>query len=100
MTVTAVGAPWTTAAVTVDVGTSTTQLAGFVHGPASNTSTAAQLGGVIQVVTPIVVSSTTAPTFRAAATLQLTFVPEPGTGALLAGGVALLAAIGRRKRSG
>ncbi len=98
VSVTAVGAPWTTGSVTIDIGTTSAQLAGFVHGPASNTSTAAQVGGVIQVVTPIVVSSTTTPTFRAAAELQLSFVPEPGTAALLAGGVVLLGAIGRRKR--
>jgi hypothetical protein len=93
--VTVVGGPWTTG--TAAVGTITKM--GFAHGPNGFTSSTAQASGVIQLVTPIFVSTNigsfaVAPFF---ATLTLHFVPEPGTFALLAGGLGAIA-LGARQR--
>jgi hypothetical protein len=87
------GAPWTTA--TAAVGTITRM--GGRAGPASGTSTTAQIGGSIQLVTPILIFGgfESTPAF---ATLTLRFVPEPATFALVAGGIAALCAAGARRR--
>jgi hypothetical protein len=94
---TVVGAPWTTG--TAAVGT-VTQM-GLAHGPASLTSSTALPGGVVQLVTPVFVStnigaSAVLPVF-ARATLQ--FIPEPGTLILLGSGIVGLVAFGRTRQS-
>jgi len=92
---TVAGAPWTSG--TASIGASTAH--GFFHGPASQTSSTARRSGVLQLVTPIFISTNlagdlaTVPTFGV---LNLRFVPEPTM--LVLGSVALvvIAAIGRR----
>ncbi len=102
------GAPWTvgvaqatnvrnpppTAALT------TRSITGFVHGPASASSTAAQVGGVIQVVTASAVRTSLNPNsdnifFRGLG--KFVFIPEPGLILLLASGGAGLVLLGRRR---
>ena len=73
---------------------------GFAHGPASLTSSTAQPGGVLQLVTvsKVYTSLTGAfPEMPVTGFLDLYFVPEPGTGLLLGLGVVALAAAGRRR---
>ncbi len=94
--VTVIGAPWTLGQVAIQ----NSQRTGFAHGPGSNTATAATSSGVVSLVTPVVVSTSLAvfplvPTF---ATLDLHFVPEPGTLLLLGTGIAGLGALGRSRR--
>ena len=72
---------------------------GFAHGPASLTSSTAQKSGVVQLVTPIL-ATTTLPgneVVAVFATLTLHFVPEPGTALLLGAGVVALG-VGARRR--
>jgi hypothetical protein len=95
--VTVIGAPWTES--TAAVGTITQM--GFVHGPATGTSTTAGPSGVVRLVTPIFVStnipaSSVVPAFGI---LTLHFVPEPGTLVLLGSGIAGLVMFGRSRRS-
>lgn len=71
---------------------------GIRHGPASGTSSTAAPSGELQLVTPIVIStsigaSSTIPGF---AVMTLHFVPEPGTLILLGAGVVAPGAAGRR----
>jgi hypothetical protein len=73
---------------------------GFAHGPASLTSSTAQLSGVVQLVTvsKVFTSLTSAiPELPLIGVLNLHFVPETGTLVLLGVGVAALAALGSRK---
>jgi hypothetical protein len=55
--------------------------------------------GTLVLVTPTVVNMGVLGTIASISTLTLTYVPEPGTLLLLGGGVAWLAAAGRRRRS-
>jgi len=92
---TVVGAPWT--AGVAAVGTLTQM--GFVHGPASASSSTAQTSGVVQLVSPIFVSTTIgayaiAPSF---AILELRFAPEPSVLLLSAGGIGALVMLGRAR---
>jgi hypothetical protein len=93
--VTVIGAPWTTG--TAVIGTVTRM--GFAHGPGSNASSTAQASGQIQLVTPIFISTNQSPiaVMPAFAFLSLHFVPEPGTIALVGGGIVLLATAGRAR---
>ena len=95
--ITVYGAPWTTGVASV--GTFTSR--GFAHGPASGTSTTAQPGGTVSLVTPIFVSTNigVGVTIPAFARLTIEFVPEPTTLALIGAGIAGLAWRGRRLRS-
>ena len=76
---------------------------GFVHGPASNTSTtAARLGsGVIQLISPMQLVSIGLPgqneKLALFNTLTIHFIPEPGLLLLLGSGVAGLVLIGRSR---
>jgi len=90
------GNPWTVGTAMVAGAT----LMGFVHGPASGgAATAGQASGVVQLVTPTLISSTigavgVAPSFGIL-NIHFTAVPEPGTLLLLTSGFALLL-LGRR----
>jgi hypothetical protein len=95
--VTVIGAPWT-------VGTAyagTLSAMGFAHGPASGTSSTAQISGTVRLVTPIFISTNIAASavIPAFGFLTLHFVPEPGTLLLLSGGIAALVGVGRRRRA-
>ena len=73
---------------------------GFVHGPASGTSSAAAASGAVQLVTPIRLQTHNASPHNlmpAFGVLALRFVPEPSGPLLLGAGIALLA-VGCRKR--
>ena len=89
------GAPWTTA--TASIGTVTVM--GFAHGPASGTSSTAQPGGTLQLVTPISISTNigASAVVTSFAFLTLQFVPEPATALLVGGGIAVLVWGGRRR---
>ncbi|HTY19567.1 MAG TPA: PEP-CTERM sorting domain-containing protein [Myxococcota bacterium] len=94
---TVVGAPWTVG--TALVGTLTAM--GFHHGPASLSSSTAQLSGALRLVTPVFIStsigaSAVVPAFGI---LDLHFVPEPATLLLLGSGVVGLTLLGRSKRA-
>lgn len=93
--VTVIGAPWT-------IGTAyagTLSAMGFAHGPASGTSSTAQVSGTVRLVTPIFISTNIAASsvIPAFGFLTLHFVPEPGTLLLLSGGIAALVGLGRRR---
>jgi hypothetical protein len=93
------GTPWTIGATTV----SNSLRSGFAHGPASGTTTTAKEGGVVQLVTPIRVTSgdfAGVDAIGIIGTLRIVLVPEPGTGLLLGAGVIALALAGRRERRG
>ncbi len=98
--------PWTikTAVVsnipTVNGGFSTSSAFGFAHGPASLTSSTAQVSGVVQLVTPILVNTTFAGSEVLAlmGVLRIHFVPEPGTALLFGAGIVALGVGGARRR--
>lgn len=97
-------APWTLAQplITIhDSGTNTstpTLPSGFAHGPATLTSSTAQAGGVLQLVTVTkAFTSIAIPEIPVTGVLTLRFVPEPGS-ALLLGAGAVLLAVGRSRR--
>ena len=98
--VTVVHAPWTLGLPALTIhqpGTATTTPVlpgGFAHGPLSATSTTAQLGGSLQLVT--VSKATTSltaafPELPIVGVLTLQFVPEPASGLLLGAGLVALA---------
>ena len=94
---TVVGAPWTFG--TAQVGTATAM--GFARGPEGRTSSTARASGVVQLVTPIFISTNLpgdVATFPAFGILTLHFVPEPTTLLLVGGGLALVAGAARRSR--
>jgi hypothetical protein len=94
------GSPWTigSAKVTTTSGTYTT--VGFVHGPASNTSSTARVGGAVRLVTPTVINSTLGPSIPVLSSLTLRFIPEPGELLLFGTGLALLATLAHRRARG
>ncbi len=87
----------------ISPGTIITAMAtGYVHGPSSNTSTAAKIGGSIQLIAPSQVFTMGVPggysdTQALFTRLTLNFVPEPGLSLLLGPGVVSLALLGRRR---
>jgi hypothetical protein len=105
--VSVIGRPWTigVSSVTdvetkdhVESGTTVTQ--GFIHGPASNTNSAAQASGVIQYVTAsVVLTSLDEPNDRQAqvAFARFKFIPEPGLMLLLGSGITGLLLLGRSR---
>jgi hypothetical protein len=100
------GAPWTVGvASTATVRTpndalGTRSTTGFVHGPASASSTAAQVGGVLQTVMATAVRTNLNPesdAIFARAFARFEFIPEPGLLLLLTSGIAGLVALGRSR---
>jgi hypothetical protein len=104
------GAPWTIGLASIKnvttetangaITTYTKTLQGFVHGPASGTSSTAAISGVLQVVTPILIrTSLGAPDTWQAVWVEvgLHFIPEPGLLLLLGSGVAGLMLLGRSR---
>lgn len=105
---TMVHAPWTMGQRTMTLHTPNSTITvpwftfpgGFAHGPASLTSSTAQVGGVVQLVTvsKVYTSLTSAfPEVPLTGVLTLHFVPEPSTLLLLGSGVVVLAIAGRRR---
>lgn len=99
------GNPWTVGTATLQLTTPdgdqvTSQRPGFVHGPASATSSTAELSGVVQLVTPILVETSLSgfEDLSAFGVYTIRFVPEPTTLLLMGAGVAGLAFVGRRRR--
>lgn len=95
---TVIGAAWTTSTVAADGGYTAM---GFGHGPASATSSTAAASGVLQLVTPIFISTTVGgynAAIAAFAVMTLHFVPEPAAWLLLGAGIAGLAATGRLRQ--
>ncbi len=99
------GQPWTIKTAIVDGmttnngGFSTQSVVGFAHGPASGTSSTADIGGVIQLVTATRVVSTlnAGTTWPLLTTLRIHLVPEPGTFVLFGSGVVALGVAGRSR---
>jgi hypothetical protein len=99
-------APWTLGTgmrrqMTDNSGFTSVTIGGFIHGPASNTSSTALGSGVIQLITPIQVSTAGIPgqndKLALFASMRIHFVPEPGIMLLLGSGVVGLALIGRSR---
>ena len=76
-------------------------ITGFVHGPASNTSSTALASGVVQLISPIQVLTIGVPgqneKLALFGTIRIHFVPEPGLVLLLGSGVVGLALLGRSR---
>ena len=109
MAVTLQHAPWTIGVPTMTIHTAESNITrptlpgGFAHGPASLTSSTAQPGGVVQLVTVTKTYTSLSgafPELPLIGILQLQFlpVPEPGTLLLLGMGAAGLFVLGRSKR--
>jgi hypothetical protein len=105
-------APWQLAPATLLQSTATSapgpgtiitaMATGYVRGPLLNTSTAAKIGGSIQLISPTQVFTEGIPggysdTQALFTRLTLKFVPEPGSLLLLGPGVVVLAVLGRRR---
>lgn len=101
------GAPWTVKTVTLlhrtaGGGITYPNARGFAHGPASLTSSVSNPSGVLQLVTPMQVTTTGFPPnndlIALFGVLRLRFIPEPNVPLLLASGVAALAGLHRLRR--
>jgi len=97
------GNPWTAGTAAVNTGMGTLTVMGFLHGPASGgAATAGQASGVVQLVTPMLISTSigSIPTVPAFDVLNIHFtaVPEPSTLLLLSSSLVLLM-LGRSRRS-
>ncbi len=99
------GQPWTIKTAVLDNlttdngGFSTQSVVGFAHGPASATSTTAEISGVVQLVTATRIFSGigAGTTWPLLTTLYIHLVPEPGTFVLFGMGVVALGVAGRRR---
>jgi hypothetical protein len=95
-------APWTvfTASLVVDTirgGTTVWTKVGWIHGPASFSSTAAQAGGALQLVTPLEIQGSPGPYLPSFVSLTFEFLPEPGSLPLVVAGIAGLIALGSNR---
>jgi hypothetical protein len=106
------GAPWTIGVASIrnvttetpngGISTYTKTIQGFVHGPASGSSTAA-ISGVLQIVTPVRIqtSGDSRDNINAGwVEVRLHFIPEPGLLLLLGSGAAGLLMLGRSRTRG
>lgn len=104
------GAPWTVKTATVVDHVETTNgnttfvnmtVKGWAHGPASATTSTADVNGVLQVVTPVQIQTNlalgTSQKIGGSVSVVLKNVPEPGVLVLLGSAVAGLAVLGRRR---
>jgi hypothetical protein len=87
------GAPWTLHTAAVDLATPgggelPVYASGFVHGAGSVTGSTAAPGGVVQLVTPIRITSNQPSQMGAFGRLSIRFLPEPGWLLLMAAGLA------------
>jgi hypothetical protein len=102
--------PWTIKTMTVVDQITTTGgsriytdvvLKGFAHAPISTTTSTAQPGGVVQLVTPNQVETNlalgTADKVASAGIALIQFIPEPGLLVLLSSGIVGLALLGRKR---
>ena len=101
-----VNQPWTLGTVsgvnqTVSGGYKTISRAGFIHGPASLTSSTATDSGVVQLIAPQQVTTTgivgNSSELTLFAALTLHFIPEPGLLLLIGSGVVGLGLLGRSR---
>ena len=95
-------APWTIRTATVPVTTNggeTVAVAaeGWLHGPASFTTSTAVTGGALSLVTPLRITSNLGTPLSAFGRLTLRFVPEPGLLLLMGSGLLGLIVIGRAR---
>jgi hypothetical protein len=91
-------APWTVYSATLPVvttqgGTTVWQRTGWIHGPASFSSSAATTGGALQLVTPLVLRSNDGLYLPGFTSLTLRFIPEPGALVSVAAGIIGLACL-------
>jgi len=96
------GNPWTAGTAVVNAGMGTLTVMGFLHGPASGgAATAGQASGVVQLVTPTLLSINlgSLPAIPSFGVLNIHFtaVPEQSTLLLLGSGVVGLVALGRSR---
>jgi len=101
-----VGMPWTIGTTHVSVstplgGSLQVQDTGFMHGPSSWTSSAGTTGGVIQLVSPTMVTfrSVDESTSLDVNRLTIRFVPEPDHLALIGSGIFGLVGVSRTRRA-
>jgi hypothetical protein len=94
---TVVSGSWTVGATTLTLGPSDPSRTAMATG--SNGLTAGGQGTLVLVAPVKVITNVNVGTFPMFATLSLTYVPEPGTLALLGAGVLALAALGRQRLS-
>ncbi len=90
------GSPWTTGVAMAG----SDEMTGFARGPLTGISSTAMPGGVVRLVTPILISTglDASPLVPAFGILTVQFVPEPGALLLLSSGILTLVAIGHSRR--
>jgi hypothetical protein len=92
------GGPWTTGNAAIATSAGVAHRAGFAHGPLSLTSSTAQAGGELQLVTPVsvgVASTVQVPLFGV---LDIHFVPEPAPLVAVASALAAFGLLLRARR--
>jgi hypothetical protein len=96
------GNGWQDASATITTSAGAVVTPGFAHGPLSFTSSTAQAGGVVRLTSPapLAFSSGVDPPLVLAtfATLDVRFLPEPGSFVALCAGALAIAALGARRR--
>jgi hypothetical protein len=96
-------APWTPATASLPFPTTSggsvfATRTGFVHGAFSFTGSTALTGGMLQLVTPVAVTSVGGKAFASFGVLTLRFVPEPTSLAMLTSGAIGLLVLARTRR--